>query len=207
MKNRNGGEKDEELIRASGDLLTNLIKDPSIMQSIYTVLPNLEKLQAAHERHINIFQQVLGGARDMEGELEAARNEVITQSSLIHGMVTLTGKHDPTIPQRLGLVHQIGSKRHSAAGLLVPENFRMAYEKRSIVARASAVKGARSYEIWLCESDPLVEASWRHHATSGKINRIELTGLTPGKLYYFKIRAVGASDAGPWSNFISMMAI
>lgn len=205
-KNRNGGEKDEEVIRATGALLTSLTKDPSIMRSIYALLPDLEKIQGAYDRHRNVFHQVVDGASDKEGELEAARNEVLTQVSLVHGMATLTGKHDPTIPQKLGLVHQIASKR-SAAGLSVPENFRMVYEGRSIIARASAVKGARSYEIWVCESDPLTEAGWRHHTTSGKISRIEVTGLTPGRLYYFRIRAVGAVDAGPPSNFISMMAI
>ncbi|MBU5637633.1 fibronectin type III domain-containing protein [Geomonas sp. Red69] len=206
-KNRNGGEKDEDLIRATGDLLTNLIKDPSIMQSIYALLPNLEKIQGAYDRHRNAFYQVLDGAHDKEGELEAARNDLTTKISLVNGMAHLTGKHDPTIPQKLGLVQQIVGKRLSAAGLLVPGNFRMAYEGHSIVARASAVKGARSYEIWVCEGDPLSEASWRHLTTSGRVNRIEITGLTPGRLYYFRIRAVGAVDAGPFSNFVSMMAI
>ncbi|WP_224981587.1 fibronectin type III domain-containing protein [Geomonas agri] len=207
VKNRNGGEGDDELIRTTGDLLTDLSRDPSIMQSIYDLLPNQEKIQHALDRHRSLYHQVLDGARDKEPELEAARNDLIVQISLVHGMATLTGKHDPTIPQKLGLVHQVSSKRTSAGGLLVPENFRMLYEGRSIIARASAVKGARSYEVWVCEGDPLVESSWRHHATSGKINRIEITGLTPGKLYYIRIRAVGANDAGPWSNFISMMAI
>ncbi|QXE91215.1 fibronectin type III domain-containing protein [Geomonas subterranea] len=206
-KNRDGGGKDDEIIRASDDLLTSLSKDPSIMQSIYALLPNQEKLQGARDRHRSLFHQVVDGAHDKEAELEAARNDLIAQMSLVNGMANLTGKHDPTIPQKLGLVHQTAGKRPSAAGLSVPENFRMAYDGRSIIVRGSAVKGARSYEIWVCESDPLTEASWRHHATSGKINRIEITGLTPGRLYYFRIRAVGASDTGPWSNFISMMAI
>ncbi|MBU5614751.1 fibronectin type III domain-containing protein [Geomonas azotofigens] len=206
-KNRNGGEKDEELVRETGDLITNLSNDPSIMESIYTLLPNLEKIRSAHERHRTLFHQVLDGAHDKEGELEAARNYVLLQMSLVHGIANLTGKHDPTIPQKLGMVQQNSSKRVSVAGLLVPENFRMAYEGRGIIARASAVKGAKSYEIWVCESDPLVESSWRHHTTSGRVHRIDITGLTPGRLYYFRIRAVGATDAGPWSNFISMMAI
>ncbi|GFO64057.1 fibronectin type III domain-containing protein [Geomonas paludis] len=206
-KNRDGWGKDDEIIRASDDLLTSLSKDPSIMQSIYDVLPNQEKLQEARDRHRSLFHQVVDGAHDKEPELEAARNDHIAKMSLVTGMATLTGKHDPSIPQKLGLVHQNAGKRGSAAGLSVPGNFRMMYEGRSIIARGSAVKGARSYEIWVCEGDPLAEASWRHHATSGKINKIEITGLTPGRLYYFRIRAVGARDAGPWSTFISMMAI
>ncbi|MBJ6749415.1 fibronectin type III domain-containing protein [Geomonas anaerohicana] len=206
-KNRDGGGKDDEVIRAFDDLLTSLIKDPSIMQSIYDLLPDLQKLQGARDRHRSLSHLVVDGAHDKEPELEVARNDLIAKMNMLNGMATLTGKHDPTIPQKLGLVHQTAGKRGSAAGLSVPGNFRMAYEGRSIIARGSAVKGARSYEIWVCEGDPLVESSWRHHATSGKINKIEITGLTPGRLYYFRIRAVGARDAGPWSTFISMMAI
>ncbi|QWV92155.1 fibronectin type III domain-containing protein [Geomonas oryzisoli] len=206
-KNRDGGGKDDEIIRASDDLLTSLSKDPTIMQSIYDVLPNQEKLQEARDRHRSLFHQVVDGAHDKEPELEAARNDHVAKMNLVTGMATLTGKHDPTIPQKLGLVHPLTGKRSPAGGLSVPENFRMVYEGRMIIARGSAVKGARSYEIWVCEGDPFTEANWRHHATSGKINRIEITGLTPGRLYYFRIRAVGANDSGPWSNFISMMAI
>lgn len=207
-KNRSGGETDEEVIRTTGDLVTNLAKDPSILQNIFTLLPNLEKIQTAHERHRSIFNEVLGGAHDKEEELQNARNEVISQVSMVHGMAHLTGKQDPSIPQKLGLVQQQPTTKRAASGNLgIAENFRLVYEGHTIIGRASAVKGAKSYEIWVCESEPLVESNWRHQTTSGRVNRIEITGLTPGRLYFFRIRPVGSHGAGPWSNFISMMAI
>lgn len=209
-KNRNGGESDEDVIRVTGDLLASLVKDPSILGSIIAMFPNLEKIQAAHERHRSVFHEVLGGAHDKEGELQAARSEVLMQTSLVRGFATLAGKHDPTIPQKLGLVlqQQTANKRGAAAlSLTVPGNFRLLYEGHTIIARASAVKHAKSYEIWVCEGDPLVEGNWKHHTTSGRVTRIELTNLTPGRLYHFRIRAVGSDRNGPWSNFVSMMAI
>jgi hypothetical protein len=67
-KNRNGGENDEEVIRAAGDLETSMVKDPTILQSIYTLLPNLEKIQTASDRHRNIFNEVLGGIQRCYGQ-------------------------------------------------------------------------------------------------------------------------------------------
>jgi hypothetical protein len=208
-KNRNGGEGDEEVIRTTGTLLTSLTKDPSILESIYNLFPKIEKIQMIHDRHRNLFNEVLGGALDKEEELQAARIEATNQVSLLHGLAQLTGKHDPSIPQKLGVVmQQLGRKSGAATiALTATENFRLVYEGRKIVARASAVKGARSYEIGICEGDPMIEGNWRHHATSGRVTRIELTDLTPGRLCYFRIRAVGSHGTGPWSNFVSMMAI
>lgn len=207
-KNRTSGETDEEVIRTTGDLVANLVKDPSIMQSIDALWPKLEKIQTAHDRHRSIFYEVLGGAREKEGELQVARDEVTSQVNLVNSIAHLTGKQDPSIIKKLGLVQQLPTtKRGASASLSTPENFRLVYEGHTIVARGSAVKGAKSYEIWICESEPLAESSWRHQTTSGRVNRIEITGLTPGRLYFFRIRAVGSHTTGPWSNFISMMAI
>ncbi|TGU71767.1 fibronectin type III domain-containing protein [Geomonas terrae] len=171
-------------------------------------MPDLEKIQQAHERHRSIFSEVLGGASEKEEELASARNYALNIINLLHGVALLTGKYDSNIPQKLDLVQQQPiTKLGANAGLGATENFRLVYEGQIIVARGSAVKGAKSYEIWICEGDPLTESNWRHHITSGCVNRIEMTDLTPGRLYYFRIRAVSSHATGPWSNFISMMAI
>jgi hypothetical protein len=208
-KNRNGGERDEDVIRATGELVTNLVKDPSILERMNALMPDLEKIQKAHDRHRSIFSEVLGGASEKEGELASARSDALNIVSLLHGIALLTGKYDPSIPQKLDLVQQQPpiTKRGATGGLAATENFRLVYEGQNIVARGSAVKGAKCYEIWICEGDPLTESNWRHLITSGCVNHIEINGLTPGKLYYFRIRAVGSHTTGPWSNFISMMAI
>ncbi|MBJ6749852.1 hypothetical protein [Geomonas anaerohicana] len=99
-RNRKGGAKDEEVIRANGDLLTLLSNDPSILEKIYSLLPNLEKIQATHNQHLSIYHEFLDGARDKEGVLETARNESIFQMSLLRGMANLVGKHDPDEKRR-----------------------------------------------------------------------------------------------------------
>ena len=207
VKNTFSGASDEEVIRMTGDLITILTKE-AIMEKIFMLLPDLPKIQSKHERHRSLFNDVLAGDREKEGELQATRHEVNALLGLFHGMAVLAGSQDPTIPQRLGMAPQQPlTKRTSSGHMSFPENFRLAYDGHIIVARAQAVKGAKSYEVWGCDGDPMIESNWRHVTTSGRVNRIELAGLTPGKLYYFRIRAISSAGAGPWSNFISMMAI
>lgn len=59
------------------------------------------------------------------------------------------------------------------------------------------VSGASSYE-WQCR---LHEGSppWQAVKTSTN-SRITATGLTPGALYAFRARAIGAAGPGPWSD-------
>lgn len=207
VKNRNGGLTDEEISRETGGLIASLAKDPTILESIFALLPQLDKMQDAHQRHRNILNEVLGGATEKEGDLEAARNEVITHASLVHGLAQLTGKHDPTIPQKLGVASPPTSSKRVSSTNLSQMNFRVVYQEHQLVARANGVKGAKSYEVSVCEGDPATESNWRHQATSTRANRIVLTGLTAGKVYYFRIRAITSHGEGPWSNFVSIMAI
>ncbi|ACH38919.1 hypothetical protein Gbem_1905 [Citrifermentans bemidjiense Bem] len=203
MKNLFGGGSDEEVIRLAGEFLT---KD-AVVESIFTVLPNLQKLKFSHDRHLGLFNEVLGGNREKEGELQAVRQEVSAQLGLFRGMALLAGTQDPTIPQKLGLQQQQPITKRTAGILTAPENSRMVYDGHTIVARANAVKGAKSYEVWGCDGDPMTESNWRHLTTSCRVNRIEIAGLTPGKMFYFRIRAIAPSGPGSWTNFMSMMAI
>lgn len=205
-KKTNAGGSDEEVIRTTGELITTLANDPSILQRMQTFFPDLEKFRSAHDRHRNLFAEVLGGKHEMEGDLEAARNHINTHLDVFHGMVALTGSHDPSITQSLGIVQPV-TKRNSVLHLTSADNFRMVYDGKMMVARANGVKGAKSYELWVCDGDPMIESNWRYLTNSTRINHIEVTGLTPGKLYYFRIRAICSHGNGPWSNFVSMMAI
>lgn len=208
-KTPNGGSGDEEVIRVAGDLITILEKDASILEAIKKLLaPSLETIQAVQDRHITVFHDYLAGDHGKEEELQASRKESIMLVNLLRGAATLVGTQDPTIPQRLGIVHQAPVNKRVSRRLGAPDHLRIVYEGHKMVARAGAVKGARIYELWCCDGDPMVESNWRHLINSCKVNRIEITeGLTPGKLYYFRIRAMAASGAGDWSSFVSLIAI
>ncbi|MBK9149107.1 MAG: fibronectin type III domain-containing protein [Flavobacteriales bacterium] len=61
------------------------------------------------------------------------------------------------------------------------------------------VVGRMFYEAQSNSTDPAVEADWKSLVNQSD-NTYSATGLTGNKLYYFRVRAVGAAGAGPWSD-------
>jgi hypothetical protein len=76
-----------------------------------------------------------------------------------------------------------------------------------LIADATCVPGAGSYEIQYCLGNPGDEANWRDGSTTTRCARIHLTGLTPGQVYSVRVRAIGRSGPGAWSNLRSLMAV
>ncbi|QXE89791.1 fibronectin type III domain-containing protein [Geomonas subterranea] len=206
-KKNDSGTNDESSIRTLGELITTLDNDPTILERISTFMPELGKMKTVHDRHRALFAEVLGGNREKEGELDAARMDTNNHLGVFHGLVQLTGSRDPSIPQSLGITAPTPTKRSLTNHFSSPENLRLVYKGLSLIARAGSVKGAKNYEIWVCDGDPMVESNWRYHSHSTRVNHIEITGLTPGRMYYFRIRAVLSGGNSPWSNFVGMMAI
>lgn len=210
MAKHPSGANDEELIRSGSEILNVLAKNPSLLSNMVSLLLDHERLQSTHDHHRSVFNEFLGGNTEKEGELHASRGALKTEIRLFHGCAMLVGCKDPSIPQTLGLVQQQPpvTKRTTVHLHEVP-NPRAVYEKKKMVLRADGVKGAKSFEVWCCEGDPMTESNWRYLTGSVRVNRIELTGLglTPGKLYFFRIRAISSHGIGPWSNFVSLIAI
>jgi hypothetical protein len=62
---------------------------------------------------------------------------------------------------------------------------------------------AKTYEAETTET-PDVEASWAKHTGTTK-STIHLTGLPSGKRVFVRMRGIGPTGAGPWSDPISKM--
>ncbi|MBK7271061.1 MAG: fibronectin type III domain-containing protein [Flavobacteriales bacterium] len=61
------------------------------------------------------------------------------------------------------------------------------------------VKGRTTYELWMTDGDPKVEANWKLHAITSK-NRAMVEGLTSNTIYFFRVVAQGAAGASPVSD-------
>ena len=70
------------------------------------------------------------------------------------------------------------------------------------------VTGAVTYMVQICQGDPNDEAAWgmEQHFTRIK-SGLDLTGLEPGKVYYFRVRCLGHAGLGPWSAYVHIMVI
>lgn len=64
--------------------------------------------------------------------------------------------------------------------------------------RCDVVRGASSYE-WECRPHDTPGAPWAA-IKSSTAAKLLVTGLTPGTLYGFRVRAVGSAGSGTWSD-------
>lgn len=203
------GVSHTEVIPIAGALLNVLSGNPSILENMYSLLPTEAKLKGSLDR----CRVANGEALDRDPaklvELEQASKDLNLQLNMFHWMADMVSVQDPNIHNKLGLPKpQPQTKRNYHPLDQQARQLSLRYGKEHVIlAKASAVKFAKSYEISVCEGDPLVEENWRHHATYGVVNRMEIRGLIPGKLYSFRVRAIFSNGAGPWSNYVTLMAI
>jgi hypothetical protein len=70
--------------------------------------------------------------------------------------------------------------------------------KGEVDAHWNRVAGANSYEVqW--SPDPFTDASWKN-CTGVTKSKTALTGMTSGSKIWVRVRAIGASGPGAWSN-------
>ncbi len=69
----------------------------------------------------------------------------------------------------------------------------------SIEVRFGGVRGRLSYQVFICATDPKVEANWELVATTGK-TRITVDNLVSNTVYFFRVSALGAAGYSPVSD-------
>jgi len=69
----------------------------------------------------------------------------------------------------------------------------------------NGVRGRSLYEVYVCDGDPNVAASWSMLALTSK-NRFVAEGLTSDRVYYFRVVAQGAAGASPVSDLAKAKA-
>lgn len=75
----------------------------------------------------------------------------------------------------------------------------------NIKLRWGGVTGRSGYNVFICSGDPDVPANWSHLVFTTR-NRFSVEGLSPNKIYYFKVNAVGAAGPSLLSDLASAKA-
>lgn len=64
-----------------------------------------------------------------------------------------------------------------------------------------SAKGARSYQVYMTEKDPLTAAEWTVVGTSTR-RYFKKQGLESGRPYWFKVVAIGTAGVSPFSDVL-----
>ncbi|MCG3149864.1 MAG: hypothetical protein PCFJNLEI_03329 [Verrucomicrobiae bacterium] len=76
-----------------------------------------------------------------------------------------------------------------------------------VVGRVKRQPGATAWNGEYASGDPNEPANWKNGILSTKASQIIFPGLTPGTMYYFRVRAVGKDGYGAWSDVANLMAV
>jgi hypothetical protein len=201
---------DADTCSALQSLATALDNDPKLHDTLLGLLPKGEIIQELLLHFNESRAAAAGNDPDQVLILEGHRKKLNRTLNRYEHLAKLAAEDDPTLPQKLGItLHKAKKTARSTATILAPGNLSVRHGSVHgvILANTSTVKRARSYLVEICEGDPSIESNWRFAATSAGCTKMEVTGLTPGTVYWFRVKAIGANGAGPWSSYVSLMAI
>lgn len=125
--------------------------------------------------------------------------ELRDQLTLLGAYVQVTSGGDPEKILSAGYGYRKAAE--PVGPLPAPGNLRVVFSKLSgqLDLTWDGVPGRMFYEAQWNQTDPAVEADWLPLVNQSD-NRYSAKGLTPGKIYFFRVRGMGALGPGPWSD-------
>lgn len=200
---------DAQVISLTAHLLAVLNKDPSLYSAVMGVYPTLEELKELHDSHIATFNDSSSGEPEKLREHQAKRQLLNRKFAAFSSAVKLAAAEEPSLLAAFGLSQSKPRKSPSPSTITKTEKLKAVHGDNSgeIVLKAAPIRYAKSYDIDYCEGDPSLEESWKHHSVVAHASKMKVAGLTPGKVYWFRVRGIGANGPGPWSPYASLMAI
>ncbi|MBJ6727196.1 fibronectin type III domain-containing protein [Geomesophilobacter sediminis] len=201
-----------EFIVRSGPPVAALTETGVIGFSWNCFLGSPEALKGAFQNLKESHNASLGGDPVKLAETDARRQEFTGIFGDVLDVLAVAARKDSTLLIKAGLdwIKKSSPSTASQARAALangPMNFAVKYGVgHEMVGKCAAVKGAKSYEVW-CTEDPKDESSWKFLGIFTKASRMEFQGLTPGRQYWFRVRAVLANGKSPWSHVVSLMGI
>lgn len=197
-----------EAIPRTAAVVVAMSRDPNLYTLVEACFPKQQELQEVDEEHKAAFSAAADGDPEKAKRLKAARQKLDRKFSIFFTMVRHAAVEHPELLDAFG-VSPAKVRKPTTTVLTSPDTPRAQHGQNSgeMSLKTKPVKGAKSYDISCCIGDPSVEANWRHCGTGTKAMHLLVTGLIPGTVYWFRVRAVGANGYGPWSQIVSLMCI
>jgi len=208
MKTTFSDLSDAEIIPRTLTILTALSNDPELFPRILSLLSNPVKMAAALDSFQGSFDASLTG--DTAKKLVKKKDRGVLNMTLkgFTTLVHLAGLEDPSVIARAGLRSQVRVLAPTPP-LTAPVNFKVWHgtEHGEMLSKITSVKTAKSYLMEVCEGDPTIEGNWKFCGVHQTCSNMLIKDLVPGRVYSFRIRALRSSGPGPWSSYVTLMAI
>jgi hypothetical protein len=199
-----------DFLTKSGTIVAALRGNADFPEPWPPQVPTFAQLEAAHDTYRDALHAAVNRDRIKIAERDSARETLTGILKSIAGYLEVLAQGDTRKLAGTGYDLRKDITHGTGIGPLpAPTQFRL---KRSdfsgkLLVHAASVAGAASYEVDLADGDPTIEASWRDAGTFATCSHIELAELTPGKVYWVRLRAIGISGPGPWTDPLSLMVV
>ena len=199
-----------EFLAQSGSIVSSLANNPSFPRPWSEPAPSFEQLEQSFTAYQTAYQAALG--RDVVKIAQRKDTREILTGILkrLANYLELVANGNTTALATTGyeLRREPGHSPNPSI-LPAPEGLTLKRGELSgvLIVHATRLAGAASYEVQLTDGDPTVEANWKPEGIHVHCSHIELTGLTPGKLYSVRLRGIGVAGPGAWSIAVTIMAV
>lgn len=197
-------------ISATDHIVERLKLHPLMQHGIPDPYPKLEDLIRVNTEHKTYYQGGLNGDRIYKFKRDVSRQTSQKMYSDMAAFLTALADGDPNKLQDTGYEVRFSGVRQTATynPLLPPFNptVKHAGEEGVLILSCGRVPGVGSIEVMMT-LDPSDENSWQDCIKSSNCSHLQVKGLQPGQKYYFRIRYIGATGAGPWCEPVSLICL
>jgi hypothetical protein len=157
--------------------------------------------------HLAVSKAAESGDRFKKAERDASRPLVELHSMMLIGWAAYRSvtENNPALITELSLPPKLKpAKASTHVEVTAPQNPKAKHGKTGVLLiSVGRVPGAMAYYVGICKGDPSQPESWSTVGPFHKSQNMEITGLEPGQLYYFKVYCSGPSGQSDWSSIIS----
>lgn len=185
-----------------------------LYQQVPEGVPHGTEIKEAGTRYHDLTYAVMTGASAKKGERDACGEAAVLTTSLALNWAGMRYLREGSFEliTNLGVDQKKKSQPRATTPVLVdaPGKVDVVHAKNSTAVRIllGKVTGAVTYFVQACQGDPNDEAAWTREWQFTKIKGgVEVSGLEPGKVYYFRVRCLGHAGLGPWSTYVHIMVI
>lgn len=191
-------------------IVTAMTGNPHFPEPWTAPTPSLAQISADLDSFAAVSAAVSSGDRTRMPERDAARATLAADLQQLAVYLQMVTKGDPTLVATSGFDLRPPTLRPAVMlPLPAPSDLRTTRGELSgtIVARVTKVPQAAAYEVQIASADPTVESNWSDAGTFSGCRRMQIEGLTPGKNYAVRVRAINSAGPGAWSVSGSLMVV